>query len=1239
MKNLNAYISRIYPYKRLKFSGLLKMKSKIVLLFTVFLFFTESGFGQCSGPNWVPYSYCGGPSNGCYPSGYVVKYNGNYYKSKSNYNGNVPTNTGWWTKLTCASKPTITTTNISSITCNSASSGGTSINPNGASVTAKGVCWSTSSNPTISNSKTTNGTGTSNFTSSITGLSPGTTYYVRAYATNSAGTGYGAQKTFTTSFLNTGSIPSTSSSPITICQGSTPTIPSSSDASGESGIYYLWQYKYSTNGGSTWSGWSDASGTNNNSTYTIPNNLTPGHRHRFRRKAGGTCTSLGWSANASDYYVTTAPSAGTLSGSQTICAGGSSTFSSTVSGGTWSSSNTGIATINSSTGVISGVSAGTATMTYTKAGTGGCSNATATRTVTVTAAPTVGTVVGATRCGTGTAQIKADVSAGTVKWWSASSGGTLKGTSGDNALWTTPLISATTTYYAEAINGSCVSSSRTAVTATVNVNPSVTVSTQPKCGNVGDMIFTFPDESSRTNIEFSINNGSTYIYNTADNVGSYTASSLAPGNYEVWTRWGNGECPVDLGTITITGNVTPSITSSSSGSRCNSGTVDISATSSAGSIDWYTSSTGGSSIGSSNSAINWTTPPISSTTTYYAEGVNGSCISSSRTAVTATVNTASIGPGGVTDELLVWLKADDASLSSTWQDHSCNGFDYSTVSGPTLVNNCWNDNPAIEILSGGFDAPAGAELGTEWTVFFVSALKSSDKSGRLIEGHTGNYLLGYYGGYRNSIYWNGGSAAEHNSGIATQLDVESPHIFMYKRENTGGNIITKINGDYKKTFTSTNSGSGIRLDINQGNYKNTESTHSRIGEFIIYNKTLSDAEVRKVEAYLATKYGIVLSDDDGGTGGDYISTGGTTYWDASARSGYTNDVVVIGKDNSTALTQKQAKSKDDSLKVFISSLASNNSANSGSITNDESFIAIGHNGGKLKTSTSANTEKPAGVFSRFEREWCLTNTNFTDDFSLKVEWDSAGTFDINDIRLLVDDDGDFSNASVYGSADGLTFNIGSIIIGGVSSSMFPSGDTKYFTLASSSESTPLPIELLYFTANEEEGYIILNWETAMEINNDYFIVEKSIDGNNWEQITTVPGAGISTSSITYVYVDKDICENTCYYRLTQVDYDGTSETFKTIRVNADIYNDVINMEVVPNPVSSKVNVSVNAYENGISYFKVLNIQGDLIYTATVPIYKGVNYFDINMSIYESGTYYFNIQLESGQTKTVPVVKK
>jgi uncharacterized protein (TIGR02145 family) len=92
-----------------------------------------------------------------------------------------------------------TTTAASSITATSASSGGNITYNGGATVTASGVVWSTSASPTVAlSTKTSNGAATGTFTSSITGLSPGTLYYVRSYATNSVGTSYGAQISFTT---------------------------------------------------------------------------------------------------------------------------------------------------------------------------------------------------------------------------------------------------------------------------------------------------------------------------------------------------------------------------------------------------------------------------------------------------------------------------------------------------------------------------------------------------------------------------------------------------------------------------------------------------------------------------------------------------------------------------------------------------------------------------------------------------------------------------------------------------------------------------------------------------------------------------------------------------------------------------------------------------------------------------------------------------------------------------------
>ncbi len=94
--------------------------------------------------------------------------------------------------------PVVTTSDVTDVTQNAAVSGGNVTDDGGSSVTARGVCWSTSQNPTVSDNHTTDGNGTGIFTSNITNLTANTTYYVRAYATNEKGTSYGEQKSFTT---------------------------------------------------------------------------------------------------------------------------------------------------------------------------------------------------------------------------------------------------------------------------------------------------------------------------------------------------------------------------------------------------------------------------------------------------------------------------------------------------------------------------------------------------------------------------------------------------------------------------------------------------------------------------------------------------------------------------------------------------------------------------------------------------------------------------------------------------------------------------------------------------------------------------------------------------------------------------------------------------------------------------------------------------------------------------------
>jgi uncharacterized protein (TIGR02145 family) len=140
-----------------------------------------------------------GTTSGTFPSTMTGLLAGTTYHVRAyatNSNGTAYGNDLSFTTTTTTA--TLTTAVPSSITLTSAVSGGTITSNGGATITVSGICWSTSSNPIATNSHTTDGTTSGSFVSSLTGLSAGTTYYVRAYATNSAGTGYGNDLSFTT---------------------------------------------------------------------------------------------------------------------------------------------------------------------------------------------------------------------------------------------------------------------------------------------------------------------------------------------------------------------------------------------------------------------------------------------------------------------------------------------------------------------------------------------------------------------------------------------------------------------------------------------------------------------------------------------------------------------------------------------------------------------------------------------------------------------------------------------------------------------------------------------------------------------------------------------------------------------------------------------------------------------------------------------------------------------------------
>ncbi len=169
--------------------------------------------------------------------------------------------------------------------------------------------------------------------------------------------------------------------------------------------------------------------------------------------------------------------------------------------------------------------------------------------------------------------------------------------------------------------------------------------------------------------------------------------------------------------------------------------------------------------------------------------------------------------------------------------------------------------------------------------------------------------------------------------------------------------------------------------------------------------------------------------------------------------------------------------------------------------------------------------------------------------------------------------------------------------------------------------TALPIELISFRANFQQDKVKLSWVTANEINNEYFTVQHSMDGVNFQDVEDINGAGNSTSILSYFTFHKTPKRGINYYRLMQTDFDGTS-SFSNIEA-IEIFNGKIN--AYPNPVFSEINISFADFEKEKIDFAIYNIYGKEILRQQVKIDHDLHIINLNeVGSFLPGTYFIKI---------------
>ncbi|HEY6503282.1 MAG TPA: T9SS type A sorting domain-containing protein, partial [Chitinophagaceae bacterium] len=180
---------------------------------------------------------------------------------------------------------------------------------------------------------------------------------------------------------------------------------------------------------------------------------------------------------------------------------------------------------------------------------------------------------------------------------------------------------------------------------------------------------------------------------------------------------------------------------------------------------------------------------------------------------------------------------------------------------------------------------------------------------------------------------------------------------------------------------------------------------------------------------------------------------------------------------------------------------------------------------------------------------------------------------------------------------------------------------------------PLPVTLGNFTATIHNNSVYLEWKTYSEFNSKEFVIERSVDGINFETINITAAAGNSNLVKNYSYNDNNLPQkSTLYYRLKSVDIDRQYQYSKTLRVHFAKGSFYIN-KIYPEPASGIIHIDVsNVREVTYCAISFINLNGAIVKRSTMVLHKGDNLIDINISSLSKGVYI--LKINNNETEAV-----
>ena len=737
--------------------------------------------------------------------------------------------------------------------------------------------------------------------------------------------------------------------------------------------------------------------------------------------------------------------------------------------------------------------------------------------------------------------------------------------------------------------------------------------------------------------------------------------------------WSGTGCVSSLTPVTVTVNALPAAPSANAASICTGQTATLNASANS---NWYTVPNGGASIGQAQA---YTTPSLNNTVTYYMEGVNGPCVSATRTAVTVTVNPGpasnaglsivdastcgknSVNVGGnalAAGQVGQWTWTNNAGLQGVFSNAGQSANDVFTgqygatytlqwqITNPS--NGCIGTDTMVVTFNQPIDASITGLIGTGDLLWCGLTGTDWSTSTNWYQKQAAGHYIRMFGAVQpainNEVFTvsipNAGFCVGTNNptltvasnsedvyvgpGITWNLSNDSINIAQNLVNN--GTIIASTGVvNFTGSSNSTVSGSGNTqlfdmrvnksagatltlqqpvlvtnvLSMNQGNVFTTSAnlltlgTSSAAPGSLTYNSGTIVGPFKRFFANAASA----------GTAG--LFPVGTAvynrYADFSFGSGPGVDQYLTVEYLTGAPLQGGIPLYNGLPLIASGSLIQNYSA-------DGYWSVIPTNNNYAEPITSVNygvTLFANNLTGMQSPQVCriIKSAGSNTTGQHHVAWQACGT-----------------HTPINGAANPQAFLITSTATQGFS----------WFNIGTPN-SQALPVELLSFNGDCNEGQVNLSWQTATEHNSDYFEVEKSRDGMNWQVLTTVNAAGNSTQLLNYEATDAHAMEGNNYYRLTQVDIDGTTKTYDVINVScsgaAKGY-----FSAYPNPSTGSFQVILNDKNLiGSGNLSVKDTKGAELLNRTIEVKPGINMFSVTDLNLAPGVYY--IQIVNGERAT------